>query len=502
MAKKAAKTQKELTGAQDLYNYLYEACNKLRGPVSQDNFKEYITPLLYYKRISDVYQEETEAALNISGGDTEFAALPEQHRFVIPEGCSWEDVRSRSENLGAAIVNAMRKIELANPDTLYGVLSTFSAQKWTDKASLPDSKIRDLIEHLSTRRLGNNDYAADLMGDAYEILLKKFADDSKAQAGEFYTPRPVVKLLVRILDPKPGETVYDPACGSGSLLLQFAKVLGKNNVKKGFFGQELNITTYNLCRINMFLHNINYADFDIHNGDTLLEPYHWDDQPFDAIVSNPPYSTKWVGDDNPLLINDPRFAPAGVLAPKSKSDLAFTMHMLSWLSTAGTAAIVEFPGVLYRGGKEQIIRKYLIDNNYVDTVIQLPPNLFFGVTIATCIIVLKKSKRDNTVLFIDASKLFVHEGNKNKLSPENIADIVAEYADRKVVPHFSAVVHYNTIVENGYNLSVSSYVEAEDTRPKTDIKELNARIARIVEHENQLRAEIDTIIRELEEEAL
>lgn len=214
MAKKA-KIQKELTGAQDLYNYLYEACNKLRGPVSQDNFKEYITPLLYYKRISDVYQEETEAALDMSGGDTEFAALPEQHRFVIPEGCSWEDVRSRSENLGAAIVNAMRKIELANPDTLYGVLSTFSAQKWTDKASLPDSKIRDLIEHLSTRRLGNNDYAADLMGDAYEILLKKFADDSKAQAGEFYTPRPVVKLLIRILDPKPGETVYDPACGSG-----------------------------------------------------------------------------------------------------------------------------------------------------------------------------------------------------------------------------------------------------------------------------------------------
>ncbi len=299
--------------------------------------------------------------------------------------------------------------------------------------------------------------------------------------------------------------VYDPACGSGSLLLKFAKILGADNVKQGFFGQELNITTYNLCRINMFLHNINYNKFDIHNGDTLLEPYHCD-EPFDAIVSNPPYSTKWIGDDNPLLINDPRFAPAGVLAPKSKSDLSFTMHMLSWLSTEGTAAIVEFPGVLYRGGKEQKIRQYLIDNNYVDTVIQLPPNLFFGVTIATCIIVLKKSKKENKTLFIDASQLFIHEGNKNKLSPENIETIVDEYAKSRVATssdrnkHFSALVDNATIAENGYNLSVSSYVEAEDTRPQTDIKELNARIARIVEHENRLRAEIDAIIKELEAE--
>jgi len=252
----------------------------------------------------------------------------------------------------------------------------------------------------------------------------------------------------------------------------------------------------------MFLHNINYNKFDIHNGDTLLEPYHWDDEPFDAIVSNPPYSTKWVGKDNPLLINDLRFAPAGVLAPKSKSDLAFTMHMLAWLSTEGTAAIVEFPGVLYRSGDEQKIRKYLVDNNYVDTVIQLPQNLFFGVGIATCIIVLKKSKKENKTLFIDASQLFVHEGNKNKLSPDNINAIVVEYADRKVVKHFSALVDNATIAENGYNLSVSSYVEAEDTRPQTDIKELNARIARIVEHENKLRAEIDAIIKEIEAETI
>ena len=294
--------------------------------------------------------------------------------------------------------------------------------------------------------------------------------------------------------------VYDPACGSGSLLLKFAKILGKHNVKKGFFGQELNITTYNLCRINMFLHDINYSDFDIRNGDTLLEPYHWSDEPFDAIVSNPPYSKPWIGSDNATLINDPRFAPAGVLAPKSKSDLAFTMHMLSWLSTEGTAAIVEFPGVLYRGGAEQKIRKYLIDNNYVDTVIQLPQNLFFGVSIATCIIVLKKSKKENKTLFIDASQLFVHEGNKNKLSPENIDAIVTEFAERREVKHFSALINNRIVAENNYNLSVSSYVEAEDTRPKIDIKELNEHIRKIVAHENKLRTEIDKIIAELENE--
>ncbi len=250
----------------------------------------------------------------------------------------------------------------------------------------------------------------------------------------------------------------------------------------------------------MFLHDVGFDKFDIACDDTLIAPQHWDDEPFELIVSNPPYSIKWAGDDNPLLINDPRFSPAGVLAPKSKADLAFIMHSLSWLATGGTAAIVCFPGIMYRGGAEQKIRKYLIDNNYVDTVIQLPANLFFGVTIATCIIVLKKSKRENKTLFIDASNLFVHEGNKNKLSPENIEAIVAEYADRKEVKHFSALVHNAQIAENGYNLSVSSYVEAEDTRPEIDIRELNERIRRIVAHENELRTEIDKIIEELEAE--
>jgi type I restriction enzyme M protein len=292
--------------------------------------------------------------------------------------------------------------------------------------------------------------------------------------------------------------VYDPCCGSGSMLLKFAKVLGKENVRLGFFGQEINLTTYNLCRINMFLHDINYNHFDIELGDTLTDPKHWDDEPFDAIVSNPPYSIKWDGDSNPLLINDPRFSPAGVLAPKSKADLAFTMHMLSWLSTSGTAAIVEFPGVLYRGGVEAKIRKYLVDNNYVDAVIQLPPDLFFGTTIATCIIVLKKSKKDNKTLFIDASAEFVRGGNKNKLSEENLNKILNAYIERKDKEYFAKLVDNKKVTNNDYNIAVSSYVVAEDTREVVNITELNSRITQIVSRQNELRAAIDEIIKDIE----
>jgi len=294
--------------------------------------------------------------------------------------------------------------------------------------------------------------------------------------------------------------VYDPACGSGSLLLKFAKILGKENVRIGFFGQEINLTTYNLCRINMFLHDINYNHFDIAHGDTLTDPKHWDDEPFDAIVSNPPYSIKWEGDSNPLLINDPRYSPAGVLAPKSKADLAFTMHMLSWLSTSGTAAIVEFPGVLYRGGAEQKIRKYLIDNNYLDTVIQLPPDLFFGTTIATCIIVLKKSKKDNKTLFIDASAEFVRGGNKNKLSEKNHDKIMKAFTKRTDVAHFAKLVNNKTIEENDYNIAVSTYVAQKDTREVIDITKLNAEIKGIVARQNELRMAIDEIVADIEGE--
>jgi type I restriction enzyme M protein len=292
--------------------------------------------------------------------------------------------------------------------------------------------------------------------------------------------------------------VYDPACGSGSLLLKFAKVLGRDNVRLGFFGQEVNLTTYNLCRINMFLHDVNYEKFDIAHGDTLTDPEHWDDEPFEAIVSNPPYSIKWEGDANPLLINDPRFAPAGVLAPKSRADLAFTMHMLSWLAVNGTAAIVQFPGVLYRGGAEAKIRKYLVDNNYVDAVIQLPPDLFFGTTIATCVVVLKKSKVDNCTLFIDASKEFVRQGNKNKLTEANQQRILDAYIARADADHLAKLVENSAIAENGYNIAISSYVAAEDTREAVNIDALNAEIARIVARQAELRQQIDAIVANLE----
>jgi len=292
--------------------------------------------------------------------------------------------------------------------------------------------------------------------------------------------------------------VYDPACGSGSLLLKFAKVLGKENVRQGFFGQEINLTIYNLCRINMFLHDINYNHFDVAHGDTLTDPKHWDDEPFDAIVSNPPYSKEWESDGNPLLINDPRFSPAGVLAPKRRADLAFTMHMLSWLSTSGTAAIVEYPGVLYRGGAEQKIRKYLIDNNYIDTVIQLSPDLFFGTTIATCIIVLKKSKKDNKTLFIDASAEFVRGGNKNKLSDENRAKILQAFTKRTDMAHFAKLVNNKTIEESDYNIAVSTFVSQKDTREVIDIKKLNAEIKGIVARQKELRTAIDEIVTDIE----
>ena len=279
--------------------------------------------------------------------------------------------------------------------------------------------------------------------------------------------------------------------------MKFAKVLGKENVGD-FYGQEINLTTYNLARINMFLHDVNYGDFDLALGDTLTDPAHLDKAPFEAIVSNPPYSIKWAGDADPILINDPRFSPAGVLAPKSKADLAFTMHILHQLSTDGTAAIVEFPGVLYRGGAERKIRKYLVDNNYVDAVIQLPPDLFFGTTIGTCVIVLSKSKTSNDVLFIDGSKEFSRSGNKNKLMPKNLDHVLDALDQREDQDYFAAVIGSGRIAENDYNLAVSSYVEAEDTREVIDIVELNARIEQIVARQAELRTSIDAIVADLE----
>ena len=365
---------------------------------------------------------------------------------------------------------------------------------------MPGEALRRPNAPLSSGGGGFADNTIDLFGDAYEYLMQMYASTAGKSGGEFYTPQEVSELLAHIAVAGKTEVhkVYDPACGSGSLLLKFLKVLGPDKVRSGFFGQEINLTTYNLCRINMFLHDVNYEKFHIAHGDTLTDPAHGDDEPFEAIVSNPPYSIRWEGDANPLLINDPRFAPAGVLAPKSKADLAFTLHILSWLAVNGTAAIVEFPGVLYRGGAEQKIRQYLIDNNYVDAVIQLPPDLFFGTTIATCIIVLKKSKRDNATLFIDGSGECVRSGNKNRLDPEHRQRILHAYTARRDVPHFTRLVDNEEIARNGYNIAVSSYVEQEDLREAVDIKALNAEIARIVARQGELRAQIDAIVADLE----
>lgn len=326
------------------------------------------------------------------------------------------------------------------------------------------------------------------------------ASNAGKSGGEFFTPADVSVLLTRL--GTVGKTtinkVYDPACGSGSLLLKAEKLLGKEAVMNGFFGQEINITTYNLCRINMFLHDIDFDKFDIECEDTLTNPQHWDDEPFELIVSNPPYSIKWSGDDNPLLINDPRFAPAGVLAPKSKADLAFIMHSLSWLAPNGTAAIVCFPGIMYRGGAEKKIRQYLVDNNYIDCIIQLPSNLFFGTSISTCIMVLKKGKVDDKILFIDASKEFVKVTNNNRLTQENIQHIMDTYVQRTEIVHYAHVASHKEVVNNNYNLAVSTYVEEEDTREEIDIEDLENRIQDIVQQEDELRRDIESIIREIE----
>ena len=345
------------------------------------------------------------------------------------------------------------------------------------------------------------DNTIDAFGDAYEYLMSMYASNAGKKGGEFFTPQEVSELLTKlaIVGKTEVNKVYDPACGSGSLLLKAAKILGKDNIRQGFFGQEINITTYNLCRINMFLHDIEPDKFDIAHGDTLIDPAHWDDEPFEVIVSNPPYSIPWAGDDNPILINDERYSPAGILAPKSKADFAFIMHSLSWLASNGTAAIVCFPGIMYRGGAEQKIRKYLIDNNKIDCIIQLPSNLFFGASIATCIMVLKHSKATNDVIFIDASNEFIKVTNNNKLTDDNIDRILQAYIKRENEEHFAKIVP-NEIIgndEHNYNLSVSTYVEQKDTREKIDIVKLNAELKEIVAREQVLRDEIDKTIVEI-----
>ena len=508
----------------ELHRTIWQIANDLRGSVDGWDFKAYVLGMLFYRFISEsltnhLNEQERKAGnptfdyTRLSDVEAEFGreeTVIEKGFYILPSQlfCNVTAKAEKDENLNETLEKVFNNIEssakgTASEDDFSGLFDDINvnSNKLGNTVAARNEKLAKILKSISGLNLGRiEDNTIDAFGDAYEFLMTMYASSAGKSGGEFFTPQEVSELLAQITLVGKTEVnkVYDPACGSGSLLLKFAKILGKGKVRQGFYGQEINISTYNLCRINMFLHNINYEKFDIACGDTLLEPKHWDDEPFDCIVSNPPYSIKWKGDDDITLINDPRFSPAGVLAPKSKADLAFTMHMLSWLSTQGTAAIVEFPGVLYRGGAEQKIRKYLVDNNYIDAVFQLPPDLFFGTSIATCIIVLKKSKKDNSILFIDGSKEFVHEGNKNKLSDSNIKRLLQAYIDRKDEDHFTKVVRNEEILANDCNLSVSSYVEQEDTREEINIEELNRSIAEIVARQNVLRCEIDKIVADLE----
>jgi len=508
----------------ELHRAIWQIANDLRGSVDGWDFKQYVLGMLFYRFISENLTNYINADERRSGKkDFDYASLTnkeaefgradtvkEKGFYILPSELFF-NVRKKARNdanLNETLTAVFRAIESSakganSEDDLKGLFDDLdvNSNKLGSTVERRNQTLVKLMEAIGDLRLGNySDNTIDAFGDAYEYLMTMYAANAGKSGGEFFTPQEVSELLAEIttVGKKEVNKVYDPACGSGSLLLKFAKVLGKENVRQGFYGQEINLTIYNLCRINMFLHDVNYSDFDIAHGNTLTDPKHWDDEPFDAIVSNPPYSIHWEGDANPLLINDPRFSPAGVLAPKSKADLAFTMHMLSWLSTSGTAAIVEFPGVLYRGGAEQKIRKYLIDNNYIDAVIQLPPDLFFGTTIATCIVVLKKSKKDNKTLFIDASAEFVRGGNKNKLSEANRLKILNAFTERKDAAYFAKLVDNKTIAENDYNIAVSSYVIAEDTREAVDIAELNKRIVGIVARQQELRIAIDDIINDIE----
>lgn len=449
--------------AQEPYNFIYKACDHLRGPVGHESFKDYIMPLLYYKRISDAWDEEFEAALEESGGDMEYARLPEQHRFVIPEGCHWEEVRQRDENLGAAIVEALHLIEQANPDTLYGVLSAFSTANFTDKSVIGDERFRNLIEHLSQRRLGNRDYPADLMGDAYEILLKKFADESKAKAGEFYTPRPVVKLLVRILDPKPGERVYDPACGSGGMLIEAVHHTKNSKLSFGrIFGQEQNPMNAAIAKMNLYLHGA--SDFVIMQGDTLRNPKILQDgglATFDCVIANPPFSLdKWGAE---TWVNDPYGRNIWGLPPATNGDYAWVQHMVKSLRHgSGRMAVVLPQGVLFRGGAEGEIRRQIVMEDRVEAVITLGDKIFYGTGLSPCILVLRRVKsreRVNRILMVDGSKILTQKRAQNILSDEDVDHLYKLYADFADVEDFAKVVSREEVQAKNFDLSVNKYVK-------------------------------------------
>ena len=512
----------------ELHKTIWKIANDLRGSVDGWEFKAYVLGSIFYRFISEnicdyIHQIMTEAGqpdFNYATIDDVMAEnirkkmVEEKGYFILPSQLFQNVVKTaeNDENLNEKLTSIFRSIEASaigtpSEDDLRGLFSDFSV----DSAALGSTVIKrnqllaKVLNTVAQMDLGTryNSTTNDTFGDTYEFLMQMYASEAGKSGGEFFTPQQVSELLARLAsynNPHINK-VYDPACGSGSLLLKFAKTIGRQNENLKYFGQEVNPTTYNLCRINMFLHNVNFDNFDIRLEDTLLKPQHMQDAPFDAIVSNPPYSLKWEGKDNALLINDERYAPAGVLAPKNNADLAFTMHMLWHLSERGTAAIVEFPGVLYRGGDEKKIRQYLIKNNYVDTIIQLPANLFFGVGIATCIIVLKKSaKPDSSVLFIDASNMFQKSGNKNVLLDEHLDKIMQLYQNRQDEQYLAKLVKNDDILANDANLSVSSYVEQEDTREVIDIDEVNAKMFELFSQGLKLQTDIFNIIAELKKQ--
>lgn len=526
MADETIKTTNEGTQRAELHRRIWAIADNVRGAVDGWDFKQYILGILFYRFISEnmtafFNQAEHEAGdlefdyAKLSDAEAEKDFRPntvEDKGFFILPSQLFENVVKTSrtnEDLNTDLANIFRAIEasavgFASESDIKGLFEDLdtTSNRLGGTVAEKNKRLADILCGIAEIDFGHfEDNDIDAFGDAYEYLISNYASNAGKSGGEFFTPQSVSRLLARLV--MDGKTkinkVYDPTCGSGSLLLQMKKQFEEHIIEDGFYGQEINITNFNLARMNMFLHNINYNHFSIKRGDTLLNPMHNDEKPFDAIVSNPPYSIKWVGDDDPTLINDERFAPAGKLAPKSKADFAFIMHSLSYLSSKGHAAIVCFPGIFYRTGAEQTIRKYLVDNNFVDCVIALPENLFFGTSIATNILVLAKNKTENKTLFIDAAMEFKKETNNNVLEPKSIEKIVTAFRDRDDIEHFSKQVDNSKIAENDYNLSVSTYVEKEDTREKIDINELNREIAETVIKIDALRASIDEIVKELSE---
>lgn len=508
----------------ELQNKIWKIANEVRGAVDGWDFKQFVLGTLFYRFISENftnYIEGGDDSINYAGMSDDVItpeikddAVKTKGYFIYPSQLFVNVVKDAdtNPNLNTDLKAIFDSIEssangYASEKNIKGLFADFDTTS-NRLGSTVESKNKRLATVL--KGIGELDFGSfeenkiDLFGDAYEFLIHNYAANAGKSGGEFFTPQDVSRLISQLAMHKQTRVnkIYDPAAGSGSLLLQAKKQFDDHIIEDGFYGQEINHTTYNLARMNMFLHNVNYDKFNIALGDTLIDPQFRNEKDFDAIVSNPPYSIHWIGSDDPTLINDDRFAPAGVLAPKSKADFAFVLHSLSYLSGRGRAAIVCFPGIFYRGGAEQKIRKYLVDNNYIETIISLAPNLFYGTSIAVNILVLSKHKTDTKIQFIDASgeDFFKKETNNNILEDEHIKKIIDIFDKKEDVPYIAKSVDNNLIAENDYNLSVSSYIEVKDTRPQTDIKELNERICRIVGRENELRTEIDKIVIELEED--